>query len=239
MRYNPRMQGIQLNGLSAAVLALVVMVEAGVATAGQPSHFPSPHHPWTTREYVDFYFAHYNGNRALPHLRSEETARLFARIVHPENVRRVSEGPAPVERKRTELSVILATMGEIRAAYGYAQFVGEPLAEELTQIQSFMLFLIATAVKLESRAENAAGSDAWKTTVWNVVASLSEAGTYSDRQIAALSTALRVHYPQISGIFSISDKRKFRERIAELAAAASDAEARQAHLQLLAAARYH
>ena len=62
------MQGIQLNGLSAAVLALVVMVEAGVATAGQPSHFPSPHHPWTTREYVDFYFAHYNGNRALPHL---------------------------------------------------------------------------------------------------------------------------------------------------------------------------
>ena len=92
----------------------------------------------------------------------------------------MSEGPAPLERKRTELSVILATMGEIRAAYGYAQFVGEPLAEELTQIQSFMLFLIATAVKRKPGRERRRQRCLENHRL--IVASLSEAGTYSPRR---------------------------------------------------------
>jgi hypothetical protein len=211
-----------------------MMLGAGLAMAGQLSHFPSPNQPWTTREYVDFYFGHYNGNRALPHLRSEETARLFGRIVNRENVLRITEGSTSPEQKRVRIAMILATMGEIRAAYGYAVFVGEPLQEELMRVQSFMLFLIDVAVRLENRAgPAAAGKQAWKTTLWNVVGSLSERDTYSGLQIASLSSALHVHYPQISVILSDPDKQKFRARIGEAAAAETDAAARKAHLQLL------
>src|SRR5688572_5664220 len=158
--------------------ALATIFGATRAQAGgQVSHFPSPDQLWSTGDYVDFYFAHFNGNRALPHLRSQETARLFERIISRDNVRVILEGSMAQERKRADLALILATMGEIRAAYNYALFVGEPLSEELTRIQSFMLFLIELAVRLESDAGSgvsAAAASAWKTTLWNVVASLSE-----------------------------------------------------------------
>jgi hypothetical protein len=212
----------------------LTIVGAGLALAGQLSHFPSPHQPWTTNEYVDFYFAHYNGNRALPHLRAEDTRRLFQRIVERENVLRITQSSASYEQKRIHIAKIMATMGEIRAAYGYAVFVGEPLQEELAQIQSFMLFLINAAIKLKNgMGITSSGNHAWKTAIWNVVGSLSERETYSSRQIASLSAALDLNYPEISSILSDADKRKFRLRIGEIAAAESDGGAREAHLQLL------
>jgi hypothetical protein len=215
-------------------LVLGLTVASDLAPAGQLSHFPSPHQPWTTNDYVDFYFAHYNGNRALPHLRGEDTRLLFQRIVDRGNVLRIIESPASQEQKRAGIAMILATVGEIRAAYGYAVFVGEPLQEELAQIQSFVLFLINAAIKLENgMGTPSAGNHAWKTAIWNVVGSLAERETYSSRQIAALSAALDLNYPAISSILSDADKQKFRLRIREIASAESDDKAREAHLQLL------
>jgi hypothetical protein len=238
LRYTTSMQGIRpmystrlIAPLSFFILALTT---AGAGLAGQLSHFPSPHQPWTTREYVDFYFAHYNGNRALPHLRAGDTRRLFQRIVDRENVLRITTSSMSDERKRAHIAMILATMGEIRAAYNYAVFVGEPLQEELTRIQSFTLFLIDAAIRLEGRSMRPqAGNPAWRTTIWNIIGSLSEREIYSDQQIASLSSALDLHYPQLSSILSDDEKHKFHTHIGELAAAESNVATREAHLRLL------
>lgn len=229
------MSGIRLAvliGLSA--LAATLGVDR-VQSGGQLSHFPSPYTSWGTGDYVDFYFSHFNGNRALPHLRSEETARLFERIVNRDNVRAILEGSRSEHRKRADLALILATMGEVRAAYNYALFVGEPLSEELTQIQSFMLFLVDLAVRLENHGGSgaSAAASAWKTTLWNVVASLSEEHVYSSRQIATLSNALNSHYPQISTLLTETDKKRFCSHIGELVARQPDRIAREAHQKLL------
>lgn len=213
---------------------LVVLALSASGVAGQLSHFPSPHQPWTSREYVNFYFGHYNGNRALPHLRSEATARLFNRLVDRDNVRKLLGSSASMEEKRSELAVILSTMGEIRAAYAYALHVGEPLQEELTRIRSFMLYLIDRAIGLgEGRRDPAAS--AWRTTLWNVVESMSERELYSAEQAAALSEALATHYRQLSIILTDSDRQRLRSRIEALAAAEKDPAARAAHLRLIEA----
>jgi hypothetical protein len=200
------------------------------ATASQLSHFPSPDQPWTSREYVDFYFGHYNGNRALPHLRSAPTEHLFNRLVDETNVSQLLESTASLEEKRTQLAIILATMGEIRSAYAYAVFVGEPLQEELTRIQSFMVFLLSLAVKLE---DGAGATSAWKTTLWNIVGSLSERDTYSGEQVGSMAQALSRHYGQISAILSPLERENLRVRVGELASAERDPLAREAHRHLL------
>lgn len=220
--------------LHRAILGLfLALATAANAVAGQLSHFPSPHQTWTSREYVNFYFGHYNGNRALPHLRSGATARLFNRLVDRDNVRQLIESSVSLEEKRGELAVILSTMGEIRAAYAYALYVGEPLQEELTRIRSFMLFLIDRAVSLSGGRDDPAAS-AWRTTLWNVVESMSERDVYSAGQVAALSDAVAAHFPQLSTILTDSDRQKLRERITLVAAAERDDEAREAYLRLLA-----
>jgi hypothetical protein len=211
------------------VFALVICTSA---VAGQLSHFPSPHQPWTSREYVNFYFGHYNGNRALPHLRSEATSRLFDRLVDRDNVRQLVESGASLDEKRGELAVILSTMGEIRAAYAYALYVGEPLQEELTRIRSFMLFLIDESVGLGGGRGDPVAS-AWRTTLWNVVESMSERQVYSASQVAALSDAVAAHFPQLSAILTDTDRQKLRQRIAVSAAAERDEGVREAYLRLL------
>jgi hypothetical protein len=227
------MLSLRLNS-SLGLTALVLLLTAGNAAADQLSHFPSPQENWTRADYVNFYFAHYNGNRALPHLRSEDSARLFNHIVNRQNVLRILGTSASEQLKRNELAVILATMGEIRAAYGYALFVGEPLQEELVKVQSFMLFLIDASVKLESgQAGEFAASSAWKTTLWNVLRSLNERQIYSGRQIAELAAAVSEHYPRIAAILNASEKQQLGARIAELAATEADPEPRRALSELL------
>jgi len=216
----------------AAFYLLITLATCASAVASQLSHFPSPHQPWTSREYVNFYFGHYNGNRALPHLRSEATARLFDRLVDPDNVRRLVESSASIDEKRGELAVILSTMGEIRAAYAYSLYVGEPLQEELTRVRSFMLFLIDRAVALSGGRGDAAAS-AWKTTLWNVVESMSERDVYTADQVAALSDAIITHYPRLSVILTESDRLRLHDRIKGLAVAERDEEAREAYRRLL------
>jgi hypothetical protein len=203
--------------------------------SGQLSHFPPAQETWSSEEYVDFYFAHYNGNRALPHLRSPETAQLFERLVSRDNVQAILESSMPQHRKRGALAVILATMGEIRAAYNYAVFVGEPLAEELTRVQTFMMYLIDIAIGLQSDRERpfAAATSAWKTTFWNAVSALAEQDVYTAGQIASLTNAIDLHYSRISGLLTEADKRRFCERIAELASEQTDEFVREAQQRLL------
>ena len=226
------MMGSSLHRLVLCLLVVLALSTSGVA--GQLSHFPSPHQPWTSREYVNFYFAHYNGNRALPHLRSEATARLFNRLLDRDNVRQLLGSSASTDEKRSALAVILSTMGEIRAAYAYALHVGEPLQEELTRIRSFMLYLIDRAIGLgEGRRDPTAS--AWRTTLWNVVESMSERDVYSAEQAAKLSEALAAHYRQLSVILTDSDRLLLRSRIEALAAAEKDPATRAAHLRLVEA----
>jgi hypothetical protein len=211
-------------------IGLALWAGISLAVASQLSHFPSPNQPWTSREYVNFYFGHYNGNRALPHLRSAPTEQLFNRLVDESNLRQILASGASLEEKRTELAMILATMGEIRAAYAYAVFVGEPLQEELTRIQSFMVFLLGLAVKLQG---GGGAISAWKTTLWNIVGALSERRTYSPAQVISLAHALSRHYGQISDILSPSEKKNLRARISELASAERDLRVRETFGHLL------
>ena len=104
-------------------LILACVLAALPALAG--GSFPSPEHPWTKRDYVDFYFAHYNGNQALPHLRNAEGRALIERLVDPENVTRIVEGPASLADKRLQIATILMAAG---AGFALGAIVAPPLA---------------------------------------------------------------------------------------------------------------
>src|SRR5215217_8406729 len=78
---------------------------AGAAWADQVAHFPAADQPWSARNYVDFYFAHINGNRALPHLRAESTAKVFERIVDQENIARILSSPSTAAEKRRNVAI--------------------------------------------------------------------------------------------------------------------------------------
>jgi hypothetical protein len=210
---------------------------AGSAAAGQVSHFPSADQPWSARHYVDFYFAHFNGNRALPHLRTESTAKIFDRIVDQENISRILSSPSTTEEKQRNVAIILATVGEIRGAYNYAVFVGEPLQEELARIQAFTLFVMDNAFGLEQPRHDC--SSACKTALRGVVESLSAHAIYSREQILSLSEALERHYPSISPMLSSRDREDLRAQIIRIAAAEQDPTLRKAHQKLLGTiARY-
>jgi hypothetical protein len=104
------------------------------------------------------------------------------------------------------------------------------LQEELTRIQSFMVFLLGLAVKLQG---GAGATSAWKTTLWNIVGALSERRTYSRAQVISLAHALSRHYGQISVILSPPEKKNLRARISQLASAERDPRVREAYGHLL------
>ena len=204
---------------------------AGAAWADQVAHFPAADQPWSARNYVDFYFAHVNGNRALPHLRAESTAKVFERIVDQENIARILSSPSTAAEKRRNVAIILATMGEIRGAYNYAVFVGEPLQEELARVQAFTLFVMDNAVGLES--PNPDCSSACRTALRGVIDSLSSQGIFSKEQILSLTKALQRHYPSIAPVLSPDDRKNLRAEISRIAAAERDPTLREAHQRLL------
>ena len=204
---------------------------AGTAWADQEAHFPPASQPWSARNYVDFYFAHVNGNRALPHLRTESTAKIFDRIVDQENISQILSSPSTAEEKRRNVAIILATMGEIRGAYNYAVFVGEPLQEELARVQAFTLFVMGKAVGLES--PNSHSSSACETALRGVIESLSPHGIFSREQILSLTEALERHYPSIAPVLSSDEKKDLRAQVGRIAAAEQDPTLREAHQRLL------
>ncbi len=53
---------------------------------------------WTSRDYVDFYFRHYNGHVPLPHLRDETQKALFNHLVDPGNITRIENHPLRMTR---------------------------------------------------------------------------------------------------------------------------------------------
>jgi hypothetical protein len=204
---------------------------AGTAWADLASHFPPADQPWSARNYVDFYFAHVNGNRALPHLRTESTAKIFDRIVDQENISQILSSPSTAEEKRRNVAIILATMGEIRGAYNYAVFVGEPLQEELARIQVFTLFVMDNAVGLKS--PNPERSSACGTALRGVIESLSPHGIFSREQILTLTEALERHYPSIAPVLSSQERKDLRAQVSRIAIAEQDPTLREAHRRLL------
>jgi hypothetical protein len=202
-----------------------------IASADQVAHFPSADQPWSARNYVDFYFAHFNGNRALPHLRTESTARIFDRIVDQENISRILSGPLTAEEKRSNVAIILATLGEIRSAYNYAVFVGEPLQEELARVQAFTLFVMENAVGLESPRPEC--SSACRTALRGIIESLSAHGVFSTEQILSLAEALEKHYPSIAPVLSSGERKDLKAQISRIAAAERDPTLREAQQRLL------
>jgi hypothetical protein len=204
---------------------------AGTASADQVAHFPPADQPWSARNYVDFYFAHFNGNRALPHLRTESTAKIFDRIVDQENISRILSSPSTAEEKRRNLAIILATMGEIRAAYNYAVFVGEPLQEELARVQAFTLLVMGSAVGFERPRPDC--SSACKTALRGVIESLSAHAIFSREQILSLAEALETHYPSIGPLLAEDERRALKAQISRIAAAEQDPTLREAQQRLL------
>ena len=200
-----------------------VMIMAFLAHAESPgaSLYPSPDRPWTKREYIQFYFTHFNGNRALPHLREAQMRAVFDRLVSPDNLTRLREASLSDGDKLAEIRLMLSALGEIRAAYNISVQVGEPLAEELTRIQIFTLVALDDAQRL-SRAARAAPSEAWQTTVIGVVASLGETAVYSAAQRRELAEALSMHMRDLSPLLSEKAKEQATEAVGTLAAGEKD-----------------
>ena len=169
---------------------------------------------WTSRDYVDFYFRHYNGHVPLPHLRDETQKALFNHLVDPGNITRIEEAPAPDGEKLRQLRIILAILGSYRAAYNVAVIVGEPLQEELTLVQVHTLEVAAAVARLiitSPRSDGAA--TAWATLVEGVIESAGDSKRYSTVQRAVMADAVTLHYPAISAALSGTERLRLDEAL--------------------------
>ncbi len=226
-------------GLHNRVLALTLQagisgLAGSVAFAGSSPEYPSPAAFWTVRQYTDFYFIHFNTHLALPHLRNPESRALFERLIDRSNIERIAATPATHQEKQSELRTILATMGSLRGSYNLAVMIGEPLQEELTQIQVFHLYLIGIVAELEEDLAHSRGSPAMKTALLGVVRSLSEENVYSAAQIATLGDAAARRYPILSELFSEGERIELRDQIAALQAKQTEPRSSLALARLLA-----
>jgi hypothetical protein len=140
----------------------------------------------------------------------------------------------PMRERRLQIAIILGIVGELRAAYNYAVVVGEPLHEELTRVQTYILYVLASSIRMSHAMTTGPGPvEAWRTTFFGIVSSLSERDKYSDSQVAALASALAAHYPVISRILGDADKSDLRKRIAKLLAVEKNPVIRSAYAELL------
>lgn len=197
-----------------------------LAALGEMPHYPASSHPWTKRDYLDFYFAHFNGNQALPHLRSPDQRLIFSHIVDAANLQAILVSTATPEEKGRHLAMILGTLGEIRAAYAYAVLVGEPLQEELSQIQIFMLDILGTMSELPFVDPDGQRRQSWQTMVFGMLRTLSERQVYSKDQIIRMSRALTISFPAFSHLLDKDAKSEFQMKLAGLAAAEDDQDIR-------------
>lgn len=212
---------------SFAVGFLLLALMPAVAL-GDMSHYPTTSNLWTKRDYLAFYFAHFNGNRALPHLRSIEQRRLFGRIVDDANLRAIIDSSEPPEAKGRHLAMILGTMGEIRAAYDYAVLVGEPLQEELAQIQIFMLDVMSAMGDLPYADADGQRRQSWQTMIFGILGALSERRTFSKQQILRLSRAFEASYENVSHLMDQRARTKLGVEVASLAMTETDQDIRTA-----------
>jgi hypothetical protein len=169
---------------------------------------------WTSRDYVDFYFRHYNGHVPLPHLRDEKQKALFGHLIDPGNITRIEDSPASNDEKLRQLRIILAILGSYRAAYNVAVIVGEPLQQELTLVQVHTLEVAAVVAKLVhlSHADEGA-STAWATLVEGVIESVGDSKRYSSIQRTVMADAVTLHYPAISAVLSEIERHRMDEAL--------------------------
>ena len=169
---------------------------------------------WTSRDYVDFYFRHYNGHVPLPHLREEKQRALFNHLIDPGNITRIEESPASDDEKLRQLRIILAILGSYRAAYNVAVIVGEPLQQELTLVQVHTLEVadaVAKLVRLSQADEGA--STAWATLVEGVIESVGDSKRYSSIQRTLMADSVTLHYPAIAAVLSENERRRLDEAL--------------------------
>ena len=177
---------------------------------------------WTSRDYVDLYFRHYNGRVPLPHLRDEAQKVLFNHLVDPGNISRIEAAPTSSEEKLRQLRIILAVLGAYRAAYNVAVIVGEPLQQELTLVQVHSLEVadaVANLVRLSPESDGA--QSAWATLVEGVVESVGDTKLYSPDQRALMAEAITLHYPAIAAVLGEDDRRHLDEALKRMQRALS------------------
>ncbi len=181
---------------SFAVLSLALAT--GIAAADDSQ--------WTSRDYVDFYFRHYNGHVPLPHLRDETQKALFHHLTDPGNIARIQQAPISEGEKLRQLRIILAILGSYRAAYNVAVIVGEPLQQELTLVQIHTLEVAAAVAGLLKPGDGA--STAWATLVEGVMESVGDGERYSSAQRTAMADAVTLHYPAIAAVLSGTERQR-------------------------------
>ncbi|MEP7171881.1 MAG: hypothetical protein ABI705_00185 [Aestuariivirga sp.] len=180
--------------------------------------------PWTSRDYVDFYFRHYNGHVPLPHLRDAAQKALFHHLIDPGNITRIEQAPASNDEKLRQLRIILAMLGSYRAAYNVAVIVGEPLQQELTLVQVHTLEVAAAVAKLVRVSHADEGSStAWATLVEGVMESVGDGERYSSVQRTIMADAVTLHYPAIAAVLSGSERHRLDETLRRMKQALSAA----------------
>ena len=177
--------------------------------------------PWTSRDYVDFYFRHYNGHVPLPHLRDEKQKALFNHLIDPGNISRIEQAPVSNDEKLRQLRIILAILGSYRAAYNVAVIVGEPLQQELTLVQIHTLEVADAVARLIKSDDGAA--TAWATLVEGVIISVGDSETYSPAQRTLMANAITLHYPTISTVLSGKERHRLDEALKRMKPALSAA----------------
>ena len=172
---------------------------------------------WTSRDYVDFYFRHYNGHVPLPHLRDEKQKALFNHLVDPGNITRIEESPASNDEKLRQLRIILAVLGAYRAAYNVAVTVGEPLQQELTLVQVHSLEVAAAVARLmKTSPESDGAATAWATLVEGVIMSVGDQKLYSPAQSILMAEAITLYYPAIAAVLPEDERLRLRTQALKL-----------------------
>ncbi|MDP1700663.1 MAG: hypothetical protein Q8L53_06870 [Aestuariivirga sp.] len=189
-----------------AVLSLGLAFATSVASVGESQ--------WTNRDYVNFYFRHYNGHVPLPHLRNEAQGALFNHLIDPGNITRIEQAPVSDGEKLRQLRIILAVLGACRAAYNVAVIVGEPLQQELTLVQVHTLEVAAAVAKLVRLSHADEGSStAWATLVEGVIESVGDSKLYSSAQRTLMSGAITLHYPVIAAVLQEDERLRLDEAL--------------------------
>jgi hypothetical protein len=172
---------------------------------------------WTSSDYVDLYFRHYNGRVPLPHLRDEAQSALFNHLIDPGNIARIVEAPVSNDEKLRQLRIILAVLGAYRAAYNVAVIVGEPLEQELTLVQVHTLEVADAVAKLVRLSPADEGSStAWATLVAGVIESAGDSKVYSPAQRAIMANAVILHYPSIAAVLAEDERRRLDKAVKQM-----------------------
>ena len=197
-------------------LVFCIALAAAGASAGESQ--------WTSRDYVDLYFRHYNGRVPLPHLRDEVQKALFNHLIDPANFRRIETAAISNEEKLRQLRIILAVLGAYRAAYNVAVIVGEPLEQELTLVQVHTLEVAEAVAKLVRLSPAGEGSStAWATLVAGVIESVGDSKVYSPAQSAIMAGAVTLHYPATAAVLAGDERQHLDEAIKQMQRALSAA----------------